>query len=50
MEPLETTRGHIESAGGIAIVKQTDVTSADSVAELFDAAVTELLARESFDE
>lgn len=42
MEPLETTRRHIESAGGVAIVKQTDVTSADSVAELFDTAVSQL--------
>src|SRR5689334_16990535 len=40
-EPLETARRNIEAAGGVAIVKQTDVTSAGSVAELFDAAVSE---------
>jgi len=40
-DPLETTRRNIESAGGVAIVKQTDVTSAESVAELFDTAVSE---------
>jgi 3-oxoacyl-[acyl-carrier protein] reductase/2-deoxy-D-gluconate 3-dehydrogenase len=39
--PLEATQRHIKAAGGVAIVKQTDVTSADSVAELFDAAVSE---------
>ena len=41
-DPLETTRRNIESAGGVAIVKQTDVTSAESVAELFDTAASEL--------
>jgi NAD(P)-dependent dehydrogenase (short-subunit alcohol dehydrogenase family) len=38
LEPLEVTRQAIESAGGVAIVQQTDVTDAASVAELFDAA------------
>jgi len=41
MEPLESTRRSIEAAGGMAIVKQTDVTSAESVVELFDSAVSE---------
>ncbi len=41
LEPLEATRQLIESAGGVAIVKQTDVTDADSVAELFDTAISE---------
>ena len=41
MEPLETTQRNIEAAGGVAVVKQTDVTSAESVAELFDVAVSE---------
>ncbi|MGZ8726390.1 MAG: SDR family NAD(P)-dependent oxidoreductase [Aeromicrobium sp.] len=38
LEPLEVTRQAIESAGGVAIVQQTDVTDAASVAELFEAA------------
>lgn len=38
LDALERTRDKIEAAGGIAIVKQTDVTNADSVVELFDAA------------
>lgn len=42
LEPLETTRRLIEADGGVAIVCQTDVTSAESVAELFDTAVSEL--------
>ncbi|WP_270889640.1 SDR family NAD(P)-dependent oxidoreductase [Pedococcus sp. 5OH_020] len=42
LEPLEVTQRLIESAGGVALVKQTDVTSAESVAELFDVAVTQL--------
>src|SRR5690349_14944480 len=41
MEPLEATQRNIDSAGGVAIVKQTDVTSADSVEELFETAVSE---------
>ena len=38
LEPLEETRHRIESAGGTAIVQQTDVTNAQSVSELFEAA------------
>src|SRR5690349_5632067 len=38
LEPLQETRQRIESAGGTAIVQQTDVTDAGSVAELFKAA------------
>ena len=36
--PLESTRQRIESAGGAALVHQTDVTDPKSVTELFDAA------------
>ena len=39
VDPLETTRKRIEAAGGVALVQQTDVTDADSVAELFDTAL-----------
>ena len=41
LEPLEATRKLINSAGGVAIVKQTDVTDPQSVAELFESAVSE---------
>ncbi|KQT93494.1 2-deoxy-D-gluconate 3-dehydrogenase [Marmoricola sp. Leaf446] len=41
LEPLERTRERIVSAGGTAIVKRTDVTDAQSVAELFDTAEAE---------
>ena len=38
LDPLESTRQRIESAGGVALVQQTDVTDPQSVTELFDAA------------
>ncbi len=37
LEPLEQTRALIESAGGVALVHQTDVTDGQSVANLFNA-------------
>src|SRR5690349_20218487 len=38
LETLEETRQRIVSAGGEAIIQQTDVTDAGSVAELFEVA------------
>ncbi|TDO51681.1 3-oxoacyl-[acyl-carrier protein] reductase/2-deoxy-D-gluconate 3-dehydrogenase [Kribbella sp. VKM Ac-2527] len=41
VDDLHRVRKEIESAGGRALVQPTDVTDADSVARLFDAAVAE---------